>query len=110
MPRPTGRTTPSTWRRCSPPSRCSSLRSAALPPGPLRSSSRGAGDSDTRSAICTTAADKQPQQLVEKEPAALGRGEALPVSLDETLLFGFVDLCLHHRHRQPGPFLEERER
>src|SRR5437762_11087157 len=103
MPRPTGRTTRSTRRACLAPSRCSSPPSAASPKGRLRSSSRGAGNSDTRSATCAFAADKERQQLVEEEPAALGRAQTLPAAfneaLDQALALRFVELELHGRDR-----------
>src|SRR5712671_4302169 len=108
MPQPIGRTTRSRWQACWTPSRCSSRPSAGMPSGRLRSSSRGAGNSDTRSATCTFAADKECQQLVEEEPPALARAQALPVTLDQALALRFVELGLHGRDRQAGALLEER--
>src|SRR5258706_14306481 len=110
MPQPIGRTTRSRWRACWTPSRCSSRPSAGMPSGRLRSSSRGAGNSDTRSVTCAFAADKERQQLVEEEPPALGRAQALPVTLDQALVLGFVELALDCGDRQAGALLEERER
>src|SRR5258706_8102798 len=110
MPQPIGRTTRSRWRACWTPSRCSSRPSAGMPSGRLRSSSRGAGNSDTRSVTCAFAADKERQQLVEEERSALGRAQALPVTLDQALALGFVELALDCGDRQAGALLEERER
>src|SRR5438874_11154852 len=110
MPRPTGRITQSIWRACWPPSRCSRPPSAASPKGRLRSSSRGAGNSDTRSATCAFAADKERQQLVEEEAPALGRAQTLPVTLDQALALRFVELRLHGRDRQAGALLKKRAR
>src|SRR4051812_42608658 len=110
MQRRTGRTMPITWKPCCEQRRCSNRATMDLRTGRLRNSSRGASDWDTRSATCAFAADKERQQLVEEQPPALSRAQALPVALDQALALGFRELRLHCSQRQAGALLEKRER
>src|SRR5438132_762230 len=73
-------------------------------------SRRAASASATLSATCTFAGEKELQQLVEEQAPALRRANALPVPLQQALLFRLTQRLFDRRQRQAGSFAEQGRR
>src|ERR1041384_5425775 len=110
MPRPIGRTMPTTWTRYFPWNPCSRRRTPGWCRGRQRNSRRAGSASATLSAICTGAAgEKGLQQIVEEAPTALGGPDALPIPRDQASFLRVLDTGLNDLERQPSPLAEERD-